>query len=331
MKRPLKKILTVSNDAGGAEMIAAYIKRFQKKYNFSIIISGPAEKVFLTKKVKVPRLDFVSGTDPKIILKKVKPDLVLTSTSWQTSTEKDFVVAAKVLQIKTAVYLDHWINYRERFGYPARDWKNNLPDEIWVGDSEALVMAKGFGFPKVKLVRNEYFVELKEKIKKLKPRPKNSEQKTILFISEPISIGAQKKFGNPRYWGFTEHDVLKDLCNLLVEIQSEQKTQWHLVIRKHPSDAPDSYDQIIKKFGPKINIVYSIIPDLVSEIAVSNIILGMDSVALVIGLLAKKKVISYIPSRKKRCSLPFKALIKVKKQANLRAYLGPHLGLVKKT
>ncbi len=330
MKKSFKKILVVSHDAGGAEIISAYIKRFQKKNNFSIIISGPAEKIFLTKKIKVPRLDFVSGADPKILLTKVKPDLVLTSTSWQTTTEKDFVAAAKVLQIKTAVYLDHWINYRERFGYPSRDWKNNVPDEIWVGDGEALVMAKGLGFPKVKLVRNEYFVELKEKIKKLKPRPKNSGQKTILFISEPISVGAQKKFGNPRYWGFTEHNVLNDLCNLLVKIQSVQKTQWNLVIRKHPSDAPDSYDQIIRKFAPKINIAYSTIPDLVSEIAVVDLIVGMDSVALVIGLLAKKKVMSYIPGRKKKCSLPFKTLIKVKNQTELYACLGPYLGLVKK-
>ncbi len=315
MKR--KRILVVSHDAGGAEIISAYVKHFYKHYDFFCLVSGPAEKVFLNKKIADLKVSFVTETDPVKVLSKIKPELVLTATSWITSVEKDFITASKKKGIRTAVYLDHWINYRERFGYPDRDWKKNLPDEIWVGDKEAFVMAKRLKFPNVKMMRNEYFIEIKEKIKKLTTRKKTYGLKTLLFISEPISVGAQKKFGNPRYWGFTEHEVLENICVILAK-----KPCWQLVVRKHPSDAPDTYDQIIKKFVPRVSVVYSSAPDLVADIVVADLVLGMDSVALVIGLLAKKKVISYIPGRKKKCSLPFKAIFKVKTMAGLRLLLG---------
>ena len=40
------------------------------------------------------------------------------------------------------VYLDHWMNYRERFGYPSQGWQKNVPAELWVGDSHALTLVK---------------------------------------------------------------------------------------------------------------------------------------------------------------------------------------------
>jgi len=67
-------------------------------------------------------------------------------------------------------FIDHWVNYRERFGYPLKNWKNNLPDEIWAGDKYAFLIAKKL-FNKIlpiKLVKNPYFKEIKNKYYKTK-------------------------------------------------------------------------------------------------------------------------------------------------------------------
>lgn len=327
-KKRRKKIFVVSHDAGGAEIISAYVKHYQKNYDFYCYVIGPAVKIFKKRRLEkyfVP--DSAIRTADGILDRIVAIDLMLTATSWSSDVEIQFLSTAKKRGIYTVAYLDHWTNYRERFGYPNQQWKKNLPDEIWVGDNEALVLAKRFSLPKVKLVPNQYFVEILAKIRQLRVRRQKqsnsvSAKHTILFISEPVARGAKKMFNNPRYWGFTEQDVLTMICSSIERYNLSHQPHWQIIIRRHPSDSQNAYDNVINTYQQKIRIVYSETDDLVADIDKADLVVGMESMALVIGLLAKKKVISFIPSTKKKCILPFKGIVKIKRASAIGRWLG---------
>ncbi|PIT93554.1 hypothetical protein COU00_03730, partial [Candidatus Falkowbacteria bacterium CG10_big_fil_rev_8_21_14_0_10_43_11] len=162
-----RTVITVCHDAGGAEIISAYVKANNSKAKFVCLALGPARKIFLRK--KLGDLLISKKFDAEIIFKKFLPDFLLTGTSWASGIEFKYVKQAKKLGVKTAVYLDHWTNYRERFGYPRLGWENNLPEEIWVGDKYALELAKRkfIGKIKLRLVENLYFKEVKKQYRNL--------------------------------------------------------------------------------------------------------------------------------------------------------------------
>ena len=64
-------------------------------------------------------------------------DEVLLGSSWQSNLEKYVINQCKKMQIKTIVFIDHWVNYIERFLY---NGKVSVPDEIWVSDEYAFNM-----------------------------------------------------------------------------------------------------------------------------------------------------------------------------------------------
>lgn len=199
-----------------------------------------------------------------------------------------------------------------------------MPDEIWVGDKYAYAQAKKDNFPLLRLVPNQYFEEMREEIKRYRLNmraehgPGNRRQ-TILFISEPVSLGAERMFGDPGHWGYTESDVFDILCRAVSA--SIPKRERRIVVRLHPADNPESYHSLISLWKPSFSIEYSDEPNIVAEVLCSDIIVGMESMALVVAVLADKPVLSCVPSAKKSCSLPFEEIIHVSNENALRLAL----------
>ncbi len=70
---------------------------------------------------------------------------MLCGTSWQSDLEWRATELARRSGKRCVAYLDHWVNYRERF---EREGELRLPDAIWVAD----LYADG-GFAKKKFSR----------------------------------------------------------------------------------------------------------------------------------------------------------------------------------
>lgn len=319
----LKRVITVCHDAGAAEIISAYVKKNPHSDQFFCIALGPAQKVFLRKGLDVFLVENPERSPQEIFTALSDIDFVLTGTSWSTQIDLHFIAAAKSRGIRTATYLDHWVNYPERFGFPAAGWEQSLPDEIWVGDEYGYKIAKQCAsFPVVRLVPNEYFDELKTDIQKNKDMASyvnRERRKYLLYISEPISVGAMRRYGDPRYYGFTEQDVLQDILATLIRVKKERA--WGVVVRLHPSDPANAYRQCIEEFSGKIPIRISSDTSLVEDVLGVHVVVGMESMALVTALFADKPVVSYIPSTKKACSLPFPEIQKMHNIAELEEYL----------
>lgn len=280
-------VAIVSHDAGGAEILSAWAGLQSEPY--CLVLDGPAKNIFERK----------LGSDRKVPLEQAiqAADWVLCGTSWQSDLERKAVKLAKASGKKVVSFIDHWVNYPERFMF---EDSMLLPDEIWVGDPDAEKLAKDF-FPDtiIQLHENPYFRELKIELEKFSRFFENSNNGTFLYVCEPIKEHALIQHGDERYWGYTEEDAL---TFFLQNISALGIVINEIRVRPHPSEDPSKYRWCT--LNTKLNIVFGGEKSLLEEIVLADIIVGCESMAMVVGLLANKRVLSSIPPGGKICGLP---------------------------
>lgn len=231
--------------------------------------------------------------------------MLLCSTSWQSDLEFEAIEKSRLLGIPSVAFLDHWVSYRERF---SRNGRYSLPDQIWVGDAVAKKIAsKTFLNCPVFLEDNPYFLDIIEELPNLKPGV-NVKGLSVLYVCEPISVHAKLRYGDERYWGYVEEDALRYFLSNISVLRGKVKS---VRIRPHPSENPKKYDWAIKETALPIEISEE--ETLLSDISKSNVIVGCESMAMVIGLLARKRVISCIPPGGRECVLPHLGVEKLQK------------------
>ena len=151
-------ITIVSKDAGGAEILSSWVKNNPGNYRY--YLSGPAKKIFKSKigKFKISNLR-------ECIFQS---DIILSSTG-TTRFEINALQKFRKHKKRTIVYLDHWVNYKERFLINNRLVK---VDEIWVNDIYAYKEVKKI-FKNIKIKKRNYFIEeFLSSIKKYKEKNK---------------------------------------------------------------------------------------------------------------------------------------------------------------
>ena len=123
-----KTYAVVSHDAGGAEILSSYVKR--EKPNVVFALAGPAERIFKRKLGQIenkPLIDAINAAD-----------VLLCGTSLPSAHERNAIRIAKEMKLHSIAFLDHWINYPDRFKEGA---KLLLPDEIWTVDERAFALS----------------------------------------------------------------------------------------------------------------------------------------------------------------------------------------------
>jgi len=286
-------ICVVSHDAGGAEILSSYIR--QQGLDCIYALAGPALKVFQRK---------LGPIDLTLLPEAIQhTDWLLCGTSWQSDLEWQAIEMARSLGKRSVAFLDHWVNYPERF---IRGGIQYLPDEIWVGDEDAKALAlKHFPNTPVQLVPNPYFIDIKREIAELevgKP-PRDGTGKRILFVCENISEHARLQHGDERYWGYTEFDAIEYFFEKINALGVPIAT---VVIRPHPSDPEGKYVRIVAEHSELAKLSDG--KPLMEEIVDSDIVVGCESMAMVIALQGGRRVISCIPIKKASLALPFKRI-----------------------
>lgn len=281
-------VAIVSHDAGGAEILSSWLLRSDDLC--SVVLEGPAIAIFNNKCSDVKRLSL----DEAI----TKCDWVLCGTGWASNLERQAIKLGKKQGKKTVAFLDHWVHYKERF--EEIDGSVILPDEIWVGDKHAKLIAEAV-FPNisVKLQINPYLEDLRIDLSKIDTKKISTKKVLILYICEPLRDHAYLKYGNERHWGYTEEDALKyflkNIKFLHLDIES-------ITIRPHPSEKLDKYHWV-KALAPDL-ISFGGGKSLIHEVTEADVVVGCGSMAMVIALLASKRVISCIPPGGSSCKLP---------------------------
>lgn len=285
----MRKIALFAHDAGGAEILLELLRASLEVAEFRIFClqESPCFKLIQTKALEPFWCEITpSKEDIEAKLCAFSPSLMAYSTGWQNHLEYHFLAYAKAHGLVSMAFLDHWTNYRERFGYPLADWENNLPSFIVAHDEVSETKAKALGLPNVIAIKN---YALLAQLQNYTPLPQNN---TLLFLSEPTAKVALASFGDAYFWGFTEKEVFADMLTCKTLLGCED-----ILIRLHPSDTPQTYQAID-------STVRFSTASLLEDIACAKIIVGIDTVALYTAYLLGKKVISYIPSTKRECSVP---------------------------
>lgn len=288
--------LIVSHDAGGAEILSSWIKNKRFKQKMSYFLEGPAIDIF---KKKIKNIEIIN----KKQLKSLKVNRILTGTSWESDIEKKMVLYGRKNKITTCSFLDHWNNYNQRF---TLNKKINLPNIIYVSDKYAFKIAKNkFKNTQIRLTKNHYKSEF---LNKIKPRKKHV-VKTILYVSEPIRKHALKQHNDAMFWGYDEFSSLDYFftCG-----KSFLQKNVKIIFRKHPSEKLSKYSNVLKRYSDNHKIVISNNKDLYKDINRSDIVVGNQSMAMVIALYAGRKALSILPNFAPRV-LPHKKIIYLNK------------------
>lgn len=278
----------VAHDAGGAEVLSSFVRR--QGLHSTYVLQGPACKVFQRKLGDIETLTLDDALR--------QADWLLCGTSWQSELEFNAIKLARALGKRSVAFLDHWVNYRERF---ERHGEFNLPDEIWVGDSIAAEKAKKiFCKTPILLVENPYFMDIRAEVLATPAvRSGDAGRISVLYVCEPVREHALRQHGDERYWGYVEEDALR---YFLTNVAVLGKPVERILIRPHPSEAANKYDWAKNEFD--LPIAFGGTRALYEEIADSDMVVGCSSMAMVVGLLAGKRVISSIPPGGPLCALP---------------------------
>jgi hypothetical protein len=294
MKRQPRLVFTYANDAGGAAIIASYMRHFKQIHRYVAFACGPAARIY--KRLGIA----VTNSKPELEsarlamtakLKEIQPAFFLCGTGGPPHLEIEIIHLCKQLGIRSCAFVDHWVNYRERFGYPD-PWKKNLPDEIWAGDADALRRAKFFfaRYTRVRYVSNPYLRDIKNNYRAL---PKK-ETDCILFISEPVVTSEKRPVR------VTEKELLRMLLTHLDQHWPDIK----VVIRLHPSEPRDKYYGLVRSFVGRSYRVAQGSQNLLENLHSAFIVVGMESMALVVADKCGKDILRFPPYHLRKTDAP---------------------------
>lgn len=199
---------------------------------------------------------------------------LISGTGWASSLEHQARKVAHDRGIRSVAVLDHWVNYSERF---KREGDIQLPSEVWVTDTYALKMAQKSlpGIP-VHQLENLY---LNTQVARISPAPCNG---TILIVLEPVRND----------WGRGREGEFQALDYFFESFESLWPNVKQVLLRPHPSDPPDKYRFWLNHY-PLTIIDTS--HDAAAAISRADVVVGVESFALIIALTAGRPVYSTLP------------------------------------
>ncbi|NFN86294.1 hypothetical protein FDF31_02470 [Clostridium sporogenes] len=313
-----KNILLFSRDPGGANTIAPLYEKLKKR-GYSVKLYG--KDIALSKYNQYglkginirEKLRCISQEEVYKFLLKESPDFLITGTSADDFIEKYLWKAAEKLNIKSFAILDQWVNYGVRFSNFSVDGLEEynkikkhpyVPYRILVMDEYAKtqMILEGISEEKILVSGQPYFDYLIEKKKNINENEvinlKNNlcEEKDAVimtYISEPISKTYNENDNSEHYWGYTERTIFKSFFKILNKIADYYKINIKLIIRIHPKENENNYDDIVSNIDSKyISILTDKSIDGFNLICVSDLICGMASMFLIETAIMGKTILS---------------------------------------
>lgn len=286
-------IFAIAHDTGGAQLVSALFRAEAQRFRWlpGVFRSSPAERIFGRLSEPPHPLLYLDNEPASAILKSVRPDILLTATSG-TKVELPFIRAAREMGIPSVSLLDHWINFRERFDYPAPDWMNNVPDSVAAGDAVALDIARQVGFPRALPLKNYYLVDMLQRYHALPPA--SDDNTSLLLLSQVVPFDSQRTMGvqqavvAPYEWQIL-HDVLVNFDKLARFLDIEK-----VVVRKHPAMHGLLYNDLAERFP---NVPFDIESpagrELGASLRTAKLVLGRSSMALFTATALGKETYSF--------------------------------------
>lgn len=203
-----KKVLFVFGDAAGAKSLLAIVQNLKLSNSTFYLFSDRYHSFYQNFNliVNIEELNVVYD-----FIKKESPEIIFTGTSLPGKFEVNILRYAIGNKINCFSFIDHWVNFKERF---TSDGELYLPNKIFVIDQRAIDLAIAEGVPREKLFlfKSPY----QEWLKNWNPNQGRAELlamlglgadiRFILYAPEPI-----QKYGLSSKYGFDEFQILEEI------------------------------------------------------------------------------------------------------------------------
>ena len=287
-------VAVCGHDAGAASHLAAWLAPHRQQLR--PCLEGPARALFTERLGPLPQHSLEGCLEGA--------SLLISGSGWSSDLEHNARVLARRRGIPSVAVLDHWVNYRTRF---QRGSKEELPDQMWVADAEALALAQA-EFPDLPVLElpNHWLAELGQAVARKRPHPVEQPARRLLYLLEPIRVPWP---GGPtpqepgelqglRYW-------LQRLPQLAEQgwIAAPEQLEG-LVLRPHPSEPAGKYDLLIREAGSSWPIQLDRSAGLAEALAWADAAFGCETQALVAALACGVPAFSTVPPWAPACRLP---------------------------
>jgi hypothetical protein len=294
-------LAVVAHDAGGAELLSSLLQRHQvlQRLPVRLALAGPALAIFGRKLgPELPLCSLDEALDGA--------GMLLAGSGWASPLEWQALGGARGRGIHSVVMLDHWVNYRSRF---TREGRLCLPDALWLGDGEALALARQqLAEVPALLLPNPYLADLLATLPAIDGgQPPRAGHVRVLYVAEPVCEPARRQFGDPMHHGYSEHQALDwALAQLPAALAAAGLRIDSLVLRPHPSEAADKYGRQLAGWQQACGFPLrrSSAATLLEDLAACEVVVGCQSMAMAIGLAAGRRVYCAIPPGGTPCVLP---------------------------
>jgi hypothetical protein len=277
--------LFVFSDPGGAKPMLALAERYLEP----IIISDRVHTFYDNFNLDVEICDKkIDG-----IISKIKPNFIVTGTSYRSTIEKEVHKLASQLKIPCFAFVDHWTSFRLRFEQV--DGSIFVPDQVWVVDERAKTLAIKAGIPEQQVVitGNPYYDWLgnwKPNINKETfldhAGLSSSKERMLLFAPDPLS-----NIDGKNIYGFDEIEVTDQIDKLF---SSNQIQNWIVLFKAHPNQNAE----VLKNVLRSCDSIY-LLPDSIdtnTALYYSDAVMGFFSNILIEASILGKAVLRYLPS-----------------------------------
>ncbi len=310
-----RRILIVSRDPGGTNAIMPLIEPLRALGN-EVSVYGKDAALSIYRKQNIDCSDICdtipSGTQEETdeFVRKARPDLIVTGTSSEDFTERRLWKAAERAGITSFAVLDQWTNYRLRLISEGGDPMNErapseliVPSFFFIMDEFARREMCALGIDREKLVVSgqPFFDYIRKtgdrfttrEIEALRRKLTGSEGgHVVLFASQPIASIHRKNGMAEDFWGYTEETVLKSVVKCLSRLTEEMATKVTLVLRLHPKDEPNVYQDALATCPNSIKVVVDRETDSSLLLKASDLIIGMFSMLLLEAAILERRFIS---------------------------------------
>lgn len=285
-----------SHDPGGTNALIPVVKYLQEAGDIDCLNYAASYAVPIWKKSGLPFSELLLETqrEADAFIGDLRPDFLFTGTSEDPTPEGRLWRAARKHQVKTYSVIDHWTRYRERY---LVNGEFSPTDVIFTIDDESKKEMIKLGFRPESIVacgqpHFEKYEHYRSAISRdeFRNSMQVSRKKTILFISDIISISFPPEDGRPPL-GFDEHTTLEALLDMIEQLP-DFKNEVEVIIKLHPKEPRENFSKLLRTKKTTVACRVVAKADNLDLIYHSDFVVGMFSMMLFEAYLMKKPVLS---------------------------------------
>jgi hypothetical protein len=313
----MKTLLLASHDRGGANVLAALLRRssWLSHQKILLLFEGPSLAVLDDQTAQFGSARIGTSQTAAAQIRRIKslaeaesfhPDLVVCGTSFHAELERNVILWASERAIPTLSLIDSWMNLSARYWH-SRLNRHCLPSVVSVVDHpsrQRLLAELGDLCPRIEVTGQPHLQDLMSL--PLDPATSEGNQvRRVLFCSEPM----HQAYNRDGELGYDQFLIFAQLLTLFDReaprpasaLVPPLASQVLLELKLHPSEDPQSWDEFLARHPGSSGVkIVRTQDELALAFKRADVVLGLISMALLEAVLAGKPVYSCQFGRKRR-------------------------------